>query len=324
MKSSFSKKLGLISVVFFVLNGVPHEGKAWGFFMHKKINSHAIYILPPELMTLYKNNEFTLKVYATKPDNRRYIDPNEGPRHFIDLETYMAIDSGFIGLNYMTAKELYSQCVKENHEFGQDGILPWHCLLMMHRLTEAMKGSRLEDILQISGELGHYISDAHVPLHTTYNYNGQRSGQHGIHGLWESTIPELEFEQYDYWIDEELSYWENPLDRLWSIIVDSHNLLFSVFSAEYCVSEDVTIPKHSYRYRQGRAHRTYSKAFCARYAELCEGHIEERYRQAVHAVASVWFTCWVNAGKPQFQNQVIPINPSDQDELNYPSSCDHH
>ena len=88
-------------------------------------------------MTLYKNNEFTLKVYATKPDNRRYIDPNERPRHFIDLDTYMAIDSGFIGLNYMTAKELYSQWRKI--EFGQDGIFPWHCLLMMHRLTEAMK-----------------------------------------------------------------------------------------------------------------------------------------------------------------------------------------
>ena len=248
MNSSFSKKLGLVSVVFFVLNGLPYEGKAWGFFMHKKINSHAIYILPPELMTLYKNNEFTLKVYATKPDNRRYIDSNEGPRHFIDLDTYMAIDTGFIGLNYMTAKELYSQCMEENHEFGQ----------------------------------------------------------------------------YDYWIDEELSYWENPLEKIWSIILDSHYMLFSVFSAEYCVSEDVNIPKYSYRYRQGRAHRTYSKSFCARYAELCEGHIEERYRQAVHAVASVWFTCWVDAGKPQFHDRVIPINPSDQDELNHPSSCDHH
>ena len=163
-----------------------------------------------------------------------------------------------------------------------------------------------------------------VPLHTTQNYNGQRSGQHGIHGLWESIIPELEFEQYDYWIDEGLTVWDNPLDRLWSIIVDSHNLLFSVFSAEYCVSEDVNIPKYSYRYRQGRAKRTYSIAFCKQYAELCEGHIEERYKAAVHAVACAWFTCWVNAGKPQFQNQVIPINPSYQDELNHPSSCDHH
>ena len=225
MNSSFSKKLGLISVVFFVLNGLPYEGKAWGFFMHKKINSHAIYLLPPELITLYKNNEFTLKVYATKPDNRRYIDPKEGPRHFIDLDTYDAIDSGFIGLNYSAAKDLYNQCVEDHHEFGQDGILPWHCLLMIHELTEAMKGGRLEDILHISGELGHYISDAHVPLHTTLNYNGQRSGQHGIHGLWESTIPELEFEQYDYWIDEELSYWENPLEKIWSIIPVSYTHL---------------------------------------------------------------------------------------------------
>ena len=312
-------------VVFFVCNGgLPYEGKAWGFFMHKKINSHAIFLLPPELMTLYKNNEFILKVYATKPDNRRYIDPKEGPRHFIDLDTYTALDAGFIGLNYEAAKELYSQCVDESLDFGQDGILPWHCLLMMHQLTEAMKGGHLEDILRISGELGHYLSDAYVPLHTTQNYNGQLSGQRGIHGLWESTIPELEYQHYDCWIDEDLSFWENPLEELWSIILDSHNMLFSVFSAEYCVSEDATIPKYSYRYRQGRAHRTYSTAFCTRYSELCDNHIEQRYRQAVHTVASVWFTCWTNAGKPQFHNQVIPLNPPDKEELNHPSSCDHH
>ena len=281
-------------------------------------------MLPPELITVYKNNEYTLKVYATKPDSRRYIDPEEGPRHYIDLDVYNDLDTGFIGLNYLAAKELYSRYVDESHNFGQDGILPWHCLLMMRRLTDAMKGGSLEDVLRISGELGHYISDAHVPLHTTHNYNGQRSGQRGIHGLWESTIPELEYEQYDCWIDEGLTFWSNPLERLWSIILDSHDLLFAVFSAEYCVSEDVTTPKYSYRYKQGRAHRTYSKSFCQRYSELCKNHIEERYRQAVHAVASSWFTCWINAGKPQFHNQAIPLNQSDKKEINHPSSCDHH
>ena len=100
MKSFFSKKFEIILSRVLCLNGLPYEGKAWGFFMHKKINSHAIYLLPPELMTLYKNNEFTLKIYATKPDNRRYIDPKEGPRHFIDLDTYTALDPGLVGLDY--------------------------------------------------------------------------------------------------------------------------------------------------------------------------------------------------------------------------------
>jgi hypothetical protein len=43
--------------------------------------------------------------------------------------------------------------------------------------------------------LGHYIGDAHVPLHTTSNYNGQKTNQHGIHGLWESRIPEQLFDE---------------------------------------------------------------------------------------------------------------------------------
>lgn len=293
--------------------------------MHKKINSHAIYLLPPELMTLYKNNEYTLKIYATKPDNRRYVDPKEGPRHFIDLDTYTALDPGLVGLDYEGAKKRYSQFTNEPHSFGQDGILPWHCLFMMHRLTQAMQDGHVEDILRISGELGHYISDAHVPLHTTQNYNGQRSEQHGIHGLWESAIPEWEFVQYDCWIDESLDFWKNPLEKIWSIILDSHNLLFAVFSAEYCVSEDPTIPKYSYRYRQGKAHKTYSVAFCQEYSKLCKGHIEERFRQSVHAVASAWLTCWINAGSPEFENQAIPVNPSDLEDLNHPlPSCEQH
>ena len=127
------KKLGLVfSGILRFQRTAPTKVRHGDFFMHKKINSHAIYLLPPELITLYKNNEYTLKIYATKPDNRRYIDPKEGPRHFIDLDTYVAIDSRFIGLNYSAANDLYNQCVEDHHDFGQDGILPWHCLLMMN------------------------------------------------------------------------------------------------------------------------------------------------------------------------------------------------
>jgi hypothetical protein len=57
---------------------------------------------------------------------------------------------------------------------------------MLNRLTRAFKEHDRERILRYSADLGHYIGDAHVPLHCTRNYNGQLSGQHGIHGFWES------------------------------------------------------------------------------------------------------------------------------------------
>lgn len=57
------------------------------------------------------------------------------------------------------------------------GIVPWHVYRMKHWLTEAFQEKNVEEILRISSDLGHYIADAHVPLHTTINYNGQLTGQ---------------------------------------------------------------------------------------------------------------------------------------------------
>ena len=37
----------------------------------------------------------------------------------------------------------------------------------------------------LRADLGHYLADAHVPLHTG-NYSSQRTNQTGIHALWET------------------------------------------------------------------------------------------------------------------------------------------
>ncbi len=55
---------------------------------------------------------------------------------------------------------------------------------MLSRLTFAFKERNQARILKLSAEIGHYISDAHVPLHASHNHNGQFTGQNGIHGYW--------------------------------------------------------------------------------------------------------------------------------------------
>ena len=53
------------------------------------------------------------------------------------------------------------------------------------RLVQAFHEQNRESILRAASDLGHY-GDAHVSLHTTLNYNGQLTGQKGIHALWET------------------------------------------------------------------------------------------------------------------------------------------
>ena len=44
------------------------------------------------------------------------------------------------------------------------------------------------DIRFFSAIIGHYVADAHVPLHAVLNYNGQLTGQTGIHNRWEDEL----------------------------------------------------------------------------------------------------------------------------------------
>jgi len=44
--------------------------------------------------------------------------------------------------------------------------------------------------------------------------------------------------------------------------------------------------------------RQYSTAFANAYNNMLQGMIERRMRQSIYAVASMWYTAWVDAGQP--------------------------
>ncbi|MEL7161152.1 MAG: zinc dependent phospholipase C family protein, partial [Bacteroidota bacterium] len=111
--------------------------------------------------------------------------------------------------------------VREN--FSGYGILPYHLEQMHQRITQAFIDEDPSRILRLCAEMGHYVGDAHVPLHTTENYNGQLTGQTGIHAFWESRLPELfADEEYDYFVGK-AEYIENPREYYWDIVLKSHS-----------------------------------------------------------------------------------------------------
>ncbi|MEM8909455.1 MAG: zinc dependent phospholipase C family protein, partial [Bacteroidota bacterium] len=126
-------------------------------------------------------------------------------------------------------------------QFSAYGILPYHLVQMQRRLTDAFIQGDLKRILQFSADFGHYIGDAHVPLHTTENYNGQLTNQVGIHAFWESRIPELFSDQlFDYFVGK-AEYIDNPQTHYWDIVLESHSYLDSVLLIEKELS--LTFPR---------------------------------------------------------------------------------
>jgi hypothetical protein len=287
------KKIFFISV--FVLLSQPVF--CWGFFAHKKINNYAVFLLPPEMMVLYKPNIEFLTEHAVDPDKRRYAIPEEAPRHYIDLDRYGKYPFDSLPRKWNDAVAKYSEDTLQGH-----GIIPWWLQTMLHRLTDAFKEKNQAKILKYSAEMGHYISDAHVPLHACSNYNGQFTDQKGIHGFWESRIPELLADkEWDFFIGK-AEYIKNPAQFIWSRVLESAAASDTVLLFEKELSKNFpSDQKYSFEERNGITIRQYSSDFSRKYEEMMKGMVERRMRQSIYAVASFWYTAWVNAGQPDLK-----------------------
>ncbi len=201
--------------------------------------------------------------------------------------------------------------------FSQYGILPYHLELMQARLTKAFKKKDPKRILQLSAEMGHYIGDAHVPLHTTENYNGQLTNQDGIHGFWESRIPELfADEEYDYFVGV-ADYIDDKNEYFWGIVKDSNTYVDSIFRIEKRLSQTFAIDQQfCYEDRNGKTIRTQCKEYTRAFSKLLENQVEDRMVAAIHSVGSSWYTAWVDAGQPDLDSLMrYKLSEEDKKEL---------
>jgi hypothetical protein len=156
--------------------------------------------------------------------------------------------------------------------------------------------------MKYSAEIGHYISDAHVPLHASSNHNGQFTNQKGIHGFWESRVPELLAEkEFDFFIGK-AAYIQNPGDFIWKRVLESAKAADTVLTYERDLTKKFPDDKkYAFENRNGKTIRQYSSAFTIAYNNVLDGMIERRMRQSIYAIASFWYTAWVNAGQPDLK-----------------------
>ena len=180
------------------------------------------------------------------------------------------------------------------------GILPYFLPIMQAKLTKAFENKDVKKILKISAEMGHYIADATVPLHTTENYNGQLTGQKGIHAFWETQIPELLLEsKFNLWADHAV-YIRSVDYYFWKIVLDSHRLVPTVFEKEIQVRQQFTkAQQYCYEWRNNQLAKMNCRDVIAAFYDALKGQVDDRMRVAISAVASSWFTAWTDAGSPQ-------------------------
>lgn len=186
--------------------------------------------------------------------------------------------------------------------FTEHGIVPYIIEQQYNKLVKAFRAGNRDDIINTAADLGHYIGDAHVPLHACSNYNGQKTDQYGIHAFWESRLPELFADvQYDYLVGK-AQYIGDVRGFAWETIEASGALADSVLLIEADLRS--FYPKDQqmcFDQRLGQSVWIQCREYAAAYQLRMNGMVEARMRQAILGVGSLWYSAWIEAGSPDLK-----------------------
>lgn len=269
---------------------------SWGFHAHKLINQMAVFTLPAAVAGFYKHHVDYITEHAIDADKRCYVDTAESPRHFIDADRYGQQPFDTIPIHWSAAIGKFTE-----RKLLASGILPWQINRSYLNLVDALSSGDLQRILRHSADIGHYVADAHVPLHTTSNYNGQQTNQVGIHAFWESRLPELFSGSYDFMVGR-ARYVNSPLEEAWHIVKESYALVDDVLGIEAELNEAYPADrKYGYVERNRVLTRSYSDEYSLAYHEALAGMVERRMRGAILSIGNFWYSAWIDAGQPNLQ-----------------------
>jgi len=156
----------------------------WGGYTHQFINRSVVRHLPNQMMLFIQDSIFFAQ-HASDADNRRNSSDTslyaEGPRHFMDIDDYPNFHN--LPRSLDTLIMLYGwERVKQN------GTNPWATVWNYDSLVAQLRRGDWTRAKLTASDIGHYVGDAHQPLHNTRNYDGQYTNQRGIHARYESVM----------------------------------------------------------------------------------------------------------------------------------------
>ena len=305
-KAHFYTTFIATTLILFVCGG-------WGFLVHQTDHQLAVYELPGEMQRFFYKNMQYITDSSIRPDLRRSRDSTEATKHFIDVEVYGKDAATTMPLKWDGAVAKYTKDTLLKY-----GYVPYWVITMKNKLTKAFAEHNADSILFYAADLGHYVEDANVPLHTTTNYDGQFTGQKGIHALWESVSPDVEIGSYNLYSAHKATYLKEPEQAIWTAVRRANALLPSLFATEKEVSTQFTdAEKYKMVQKYGKTFKYYTEAFAAAYGKALKPTINEQLIYSANLVADFWYTAWVDAGKPNLDALLAtPFSTTDKASLN--------
>lgn len=244
---------------------------AWGPSVHQEVTSKAIDTLPAPLKAFYKAHR--LEIPSLSPEAE--ATPEDGSHRF-----------GLDRLLPFPFADLPRREDAFKKKFGDGstdvGRLPWLIFESYERLVAAFKSGDKTQILAESDTLSVLVSNIHNPLALTDNYDGQKTGQHGLYVRFSVKLPEIMDKRLK--IDPDAAHY---LD-------DPREYVFGMLNAAYVWADNLL-------YLEELAHRGkggYTEIYYESLEQRAAPILRERLSRATGDVGSYWYTAWTAAGKP--------------------------
>jgi hypothetical protein len=264
---------------------LPSPARAWGFEAHKFIAERMIALLPAEIRPIFEVRKAYIIERSVDPDMWRNIFEEEAPNHFVDLDYFGKYPYPELPREYDRAVQKWGRAV-----IHEQGLLPWRVAEIYGKLQREFEGLKrdnaptfLQDnIAYYAAIIAHYIADAHVPLHSVVNYNGQRTGQDGIHNRWESELFDRTRARLTI-APAAPTPVKDAREFVFQVLLDSNRLADSVLQADL---------------KAVAGREFYDEVYFASLAKDQFPVLERRINDAITAVAATIIGAWDAAGRP--------------------------
>lgn len=245
----------------------------WGWGSHRYINEHALDYLPPE-MAFFQTQRTFIREHSVDPDQS---NNRPGYWHYIDIDFYPEFFAGTLPTAFEDVVALYDYATVIDQ-----GTVPWAIMIEMDSVSDLMAAGEWEMAWQAVADLGHYVADSHQPVHLTLNYNGQMTGNYGIHSRYETTLINPRLDGLPLPTGQG-DYWESPLDSAFDYIGDIYPHVDLIMDADDAASA---------------ADPDYGSTYYSMMWDSLGDITTDAIQRSILHLASIWYTAWLNAGSP--------------------------
>jgi hypothetical protein len=278
------RKTSVVAIVVLIVLVVPQRASAWGTAAHRHIMARAIDLLPAELKPFFLEHKDEMVLRVIDPDLFRVLGWEEDPNHFVNFGAKELGEYPFSGLprEFGAAIEKFGMAT-----LRRNGLLPWRQQEEFGNLRRAFEGFAREtygpsNTVLFAAVLAHYIQDAHQPLHASVNYDGQLTGNTGIHSRFETVL----FERFQTRLTI------RPVQP--TPILNARDAAFDTLLASYKLVDPIL--KADEEARQGKD--TYDDEYFERLFTKVRPMLEQRLGEAMTATAGLIMGAWQQAGRP--------------------------